>query len=69
MKAAKDFASTGHSGAYARELDFIILRPEGELSSVLAHELSHRAQNIESRLPRCARCAANFRPSTSSARC
>jgi hypothetical protein len=47
LRAAKDFDETGFSAAYNFKLDVIVMRPEGELSSVLAHELSHRAQMIE----------------------
>jgi hypothetical protein len=47
LREAERFGSSGLSAAYVREYDFIFIRPEGELSSVLTHEMSHRAQKIE----------------------
>jgi hypothetical protein len=46
----KDFAQRGYHGFYSGRGDFVILRSGDDMASMLAHELSHRAQHLEGRL-------------------
>ncbi|MEV7624711.1 hypothetical protein [Actinoplanes sp. NPDC089786] len=46
----RDFQARGYHGFYSGKGDFVILREGDDMASMLAHELSHRAQHVQGRL-------------------
>ena len=49
---AQDFEARTLGGMYESRYDFILLRDTDDITSVLVHEMSHRAQHIEKQLLR-----------------